>query len=326
MLYIYLDQFAWVFLSEADHSRPGSERFNAVLTLACAAVERGHACFPLSFAHYRETHNQFRAAVRARRASTMRKLSGGISLTSTDDVLMEELDRALLKWFGRPKIPRTCQKFGVGAAHSFGKENFVYKTPAEAPLTPEQRAAFERMATEHLEHALLAHGRRGDAEIDPRFAGPALRYQEGQRSIVEQLRQQKLNDKDLRIAATGLGLIDIHKPLVYALMRAGISFDHEFMALGRDGFVAFLQDLPSRHVDTELHYQHYRNPGLEFQKGHLMDVSALDVAVPYCDVVVTEKRWRDLLTRSGLADRYRTVVISDLNDLVPILLNAAAPS
>jgi hypothetical protein len=46
------------------------------------------------------------------------------------------------------------------------------------------------------------------------------------------------------------------------------------------------------------------------------------VAVPYANFVVTETLWTGLVNQSGLAEEYRTEVVSDVAQL-PEILNAA---
>jgi hypothetical protein len=43
------------------------------------------------------------------------------------------------------------------------------------------------------------------------------------------------------------------------------------------------------------------------------------ISIPYCDVVVTEIFLRTLAIRQNADKKYDTEIISDLNDLLPIL-------
>ena len=51
------------------------------------------------------------------------------------------------------------------------------------------------------------------------------------------------------------------------------------------------------------------------------DIDALAIAVPYCDVVVTEKACHHVLTTAGLDRRMRTAILRRLDDL-PTALSA----
>jgi hypothetical protein len=51
----------------------------------------------------------------------------------------------------------------------------------------------------------------------------------------------------------------------------------------------------------------------------MFDVDALSVAVPYCDVVVTERHATHVLQAAGLPPRLGTRVLATLDDLIEVL-------
>ena len=85
-------------------------------------------------------------------------------------------------------------------------------------------------------------------------------------------------------------LRDILKPLSEATMRAGVTID-EVLALGADGLTDFMLDLPSRAGLLELAWQQHANSDTRWEANDLNDLVFLSVAVGYCDIVVTERRW-----------------------------------
>ena len=62
-----------------------------------------------------------------------------------------------------------------------------------------------------------------------------------------------------------------------------------------------------------------RNGNRAWTRNDIYDIDALEAAVPYCDVVVTERYACRVMTQGGLAERFATKVIRRLDDLVPIL-------
>jgi hypothetical protein len=46
----------------------------------------------------------------------------------------------------------------------------------------------------------------------------------------------------------------------------------------------------------------------------------------YCDVVVTERAWTNFVHRTDLEDQFETMVLRDLNELVPHVISAATPA
>jgi hypothetical protein len=59
-----------------------------------------------------------------------------------------------------------------------------------------------------------------------------------------------------------------------------------------------------------------------WERQDLNDIGALSVAIAHCDVVVTENVWTEAAARSGLSQKFGTVVISDLSDLPRYLVAA----
>ena len=49
------------------------------------------------------------------------------------------------------------------------------------------------------------------------------------------------------------------------------------------------------------------------------DIDALFAAIPYCQVVGTEKFWNALAIQAGLDERFNTRIIADLRELSAIL-------
>ncbi len=66
-----------------------------------------------------------------------------------------------------------------------------------------------------------------------------------------------------------------------------------------------------------------RNGSRAWTRNDIYDIDALEAAVPYCDVVVTERYASEVMNRSGLADRFSAKVIRRLDDLIPILQSLA---
>lgn len=87
----------------------------------------------------------------------------------------------------------------------------------------------------------------------------------------------------------------------------------------------FVNGLPS--VDTLATLREWKHRDLthEWQQHDQSDLLSLAVAVPYADVVVTERRWAHLCEASGLSAKYDTRVCA-LRVLERVLDGLAAAS
>ena len=77
----------------------------------------------------------------------------------------------------------------------------------------------------------------------------------------------------------------------------------------------FLNDLPTIATQAALRYKRHKNPSHTWKLNDLRDSDALREAVPYCDIVVTERHARAMLQEAGLDRRFGTVLLSDLRQL-----------
>src|SRR5258707_1102026 len=113
MKVVYLDQNHWIELSRAAHGRPSRSHAMTALEAFRKAQASRTACFPLSLAHYIETLKQQAPERRARLASFMLNLSGGVTVAPPHVVLRHEIEVALERLFPGRVVPRPFQFLGV---------------------------------------------------------------------------------------------------------------------------------------------------------------------------------------------------------------------
>lgn len=115
------------------------------------------------------------------------------------------------------------------------------------------------------------------------------RFVQGQEevaAVVKQHGRQRLEDIMLATAYT-----DIRVPVAEASHRLGLEPEQ----VG-DNWRQILEAIPSRWGEMKLRQQRQANPQRAWQGNDLNDVTALAIAVSYCDVVVTETSWASLLS------------------------------
>jgi hypothetical protein len=327
MLRIYLDQNKWIDLARAQVGDKQGEPFQDALTIAVSGVELGQLSFPLSSFHYMETYNTKSAKRRRDLATIMIRLARQRSslrphtIAGANAILPTELDYALQRRFGRPYEVRHHPVFGEGVAHALGIPNsdLEYFPPPEAGLTDGQKKNLTRIVEE-----LLLSGPPADFPVPgidtELYKQPSLKFADIEQNLSSRFQTESI-DKDTRSRIlSAREYIDMLDAFNAALENAGISKE-EFEADGLEGFEAFLADIPTRHVNYELLRLLHDNPQMKREKGDLVDLAALSVAIPYCDIVVTEKRWVDLARRVNLDDHYGTHLISDLRELPSLVVS-----
>ena len=96
--------------------------------------------------------------------------------------------------------------------------------------------------------------------------------------------------------------------------RGPNSFDL-FFAQKRDDLGSLYGVMPSLDVAVTLKTSLHRDPNHRWTNNDIYDIRALALAIPYCDVVVTDRSMWSHVTRHKLPERYDTVVIPRLAQL-----------
>lgn len=284
----------------------------------------GLACFPLSAAHYIETLKTNNPAARERLATTMRDISKGKTLTPPWQIMRYEVETALFKRFAakmKPELIRPLGLLGSGLGHAFHSQELKI-TLADAEideLDPAQQAIFPKIVRfyeRQMEDDMLAGISQLTGEIAPSL--DLTEFESGFKDHLQSLasRLKSLNATEREVAIYAFAIMDVAPHLSAALHRHAISWE-EFGTWGGDGLTAFLEDLPAQRVTMQLHRQWAKNPDLKPKNSEIYDWGALGPYVMYCDVMVTEKLFADLIRREGFHPRAE--VIADLRGLPQIL-------
>jgi hypothetical protein len=218
------------------------------------------------------------------------------------------------------------QVFGVGFAHAFAEDREPWRVPDEQRAGIADPGALERHANDLLERAaLLGPTPEMEAAGIPGF-DPSSHLEVGERyaEAKERLRAVRVaerwnsGDRSMRVAR--VAAITDHLPQIEeAFRRAGLSID-VLIDGGQEGMGAFVEAVPTILASSEL--ERHRNVASQkpWERQDLNDIGSLSVAIPYCDIVVTESLWTDAAERSNVLERFGTIVISDLAELTRHLL------
>jgi hypothetical protein len=319
MLRLYLDQFAWVGLARAAHGRSSATvAAHEALEVLRFGVANGLVSCPLSSHHYMETLLRRDGGSRHRLGETMAELSRFDAIAPSTEVVPAELDAALHARFEKPSDPKPLRVFGSGVAFAFGEGFPRYRVPANVSMTKQERLSFEVVANQVLQMAALKGPPAG-------VPVPGMTENNYYRNFGEKyvVAEKRLADGFIEHAAqakvpdwvTASVLADILDPFNKALARAKITAAESQPFESAQGLTDLLMSLPSRVVVYELRRQRHRNPQTNWEANDLDDLEAMSVAIPYCDVVVTEKQWCHFARPANLGERFGTRIVSALSDL-----------
>jgi hypothetical protein len=302
---IYLDLGLWYALGEANAGHPRQPSHTEILAKLAAEVQLGHLRFPLSAVHYMELTENPRDAQRQEAAAVMAALSRFVTMAPLHQIVDEELAREFNKRCGRPAFPIKVPKFGRGVRFAFGEPN----------EQQEINETVEYLVLEGPAQAIRGHVPNHDAYAGRRIADSEL---QGFNVMLDSLR----NDPDIAerpldaICARQL-LVDIEANFVRARISAGYAKTRPPFLRDREQMTGFLMSLPSRRVATMIQYHYLKDVERDWKINDLRDIFALSSAIPYCDVVVTDRKaWDVTKRRARLDEEFDTEIFCTLDDLV----------
>ncbi|MFJ4694026.1 hypothetical protein [Streptomyces sp. NPDC088766] len=107
--------------------------------------------------------------------------------------------------------------------------------------------------------------------------------------------------------------LEVIDMLTQALLDRGRTLAE--VVTGRESIRAFTDCMPSADIHAALTEATHRNREKSWEPNDIFDIDALSVAVPYCDIVVTERYASHVLHAAHLPQWMKTEVVPRLKDL-----------
>ena len=279
--------------------------------------------------HYIELAENPRDHHRKEAADVMMVLSQFNTMAPAARIIDEELAQALNRRFGRPAFPIKVKKFGHGVSFALTGEEGRGKVTGgseedrrelEAKLGMSV-AEFEAEANLFAEYELLKQPEGGIRDQIPGYDPYAAR-----RSADEELKSFNVlvdtvhNNPDvvprpLDAIYERQFLFEFLANYTRALETAGFTRDRRPFR-SKEELSEFLESMPSRRVATMLQFHYLKDVGKHWKINDLRDNVALSQAIPYCDIVVTDKEvWHVAVNQAHLDREFGTAILRRLTDL-----------
>ncbi|HEY4896357.1 MAG TPA: hypothetical protein VII01_09740 [Solirubrobacteraceae bacterium] len=325
----------WIYLAQAATGHANGHRYQEALDALRQAA--GRVVIPLASVHYMEMEGNRNAAQRADVANVMEELSGFVCVMPRSSILRVEIDAALAGLVGTPNRFGNTPLLGWGVLQAFGRRgglsvhsadegNVTSRTRKDWPGGPAAFDAWSRDADLRLTRAVLRGPADEDVE-DMRARGwdpSATRRIAEDRATSERELVARFNAKPayrrdrVRDVVSGRYLaFELVDGLEEAVRAHGL--DLAELIDGTDAARRFADSMPSGDAWISLLTAAHRNPQSRWQPNDILDFDALSVAIPYCDVVVTDRHACRLANAAQLPARVGTTVIPTLEELVPVL-------
>ncbi|MFF6976234.1 hypothetical protein ACFZAV_00525 [Streptomyces sp. NPDC008343] len=334
---VYLDLNHWIYLAKAATGHRTGEQYKPALSAVRDAAQSERYLFPLSLTHYMELSGIQDPRQRGDVADVMEEVSGFTTLLTRSHIMRLEIEAALDQVFNTasPHIA-DIDLLGWGISHAMGQRGLQIglapggtsdEARARWPNGPEAFDLFLANTKRYVERSIL----RGpsDAEVpgleargwDPTVARTVAEERaEWERQLAERLDQEPQYWNRLRdvVQARYLSheVIDI---LNQALFDRGRGIGD--VITDKKSGSHFTESMPSAYVHISLVDAAHRNRDKPWESNDIFDVDALSIAVPYCDLVVTERHACHVVRTARLPQAMNTEVVPRLRDLTEWLNN-----
>ncbi|MDQ1583824.1 MAG: hypothetical protein QOF36_1878 [Microbacteriaceae bacterium] len=333
---VYLDLNHWISLARAATGHAGGGRFRDTLDLLRALCGDGRVVCPLLSTHYMEMSAIGDSRRRFDVAAVMEELSDFRCLMPRDVIMQIEFEAALDELGHETPDPHEeIELLGRGVLQAFGKrggvrirdrrgEDVTEHTRRGWPGGPEAFDAWAAESERLLDRSVLRGPSAEQASElralgwDPMAARQIAEKRAGQErdqvsrfDAAPEYRRDRLRDT---VAARYLAL-EAEPQFQRAMRVRGINKPSVFLS-DIDTARMFTASLPSADAYITVMAGRHRDANRRWTANDIFDIDALSVAVPYCDVVLTDKAAAHSANATGLAARLDATVLAKLDDLV----------
>lgn len=313
---IHLDTKDWIELARGHYGK--APEFQEIAQIVLEKSKSGQAIFPLSVIHFIETVKNANPERRQRLAKFVTIVSQGWTILPAPEILDLEIENVYLKWQGRPERDLHTVALRKGVSHMMGAKGTLLDKDPKHPMPEEEKnRILEQLDGPWGLHKLLDIGfpESETKRIEEELKETAERLEKGRQSwqtMKDTERRRTLMMADYLANEIGPKLMPVisRHPLPLTFMIDTTS--------SREKIVEFFQSIPTCYCNAQL--TTYQNDmQRRIQPNDLHDILSLSIAIPYSNVVVTERMWQSAIIQTKLDKLYGTVVLKSTKQLAPIL-------
>lgn len=323
---IYLDQNKWIDLAKSLINPTENPKYVEVASLIEEKSSSGEWVFPISLIHHLETLSRQEKGSRTRLAAVMSKVSKGNAIITFNDLQKDEFIVA----FSKIHTPLEALKVNAVSNNYFaalGSDKPTIEFSNKSGL-PQEKYEEIKKEIESFSSQLFS-----SENLFEQF----MSYN-GDENIVSGLQQDDIDTK-LEWEKWREFYLSIEKTHRYKAFLIKFFLDHLAVYIddlksrfgkNREEFIPkeileeegktlnFLESVPSLDVRAKLMYETFNNKSKEIDLHDHRDIAFLATAIPYCDVVITERVWKHYSNQRKLNDKYDTKIENDLNYLLTL--------
>ena len=224
------------------------------------------------------------------------------SILPRPNILNLEVRNAILDSLSIEKVDLKNKVFGKGLDHCFGVKESVLGQIRDLDI---------------ITDILDTNGRelvvKKDKEREKKLAQSIEEFRE---KILDHPDKEKRKD----IAEAYEHYHYYSKLLVEEMDKLGLYLeDIEHIFSTKETYKNFWKNAPSIHIFQIMDYARNSNRSRKVKPNDLYDLQCIPIASAYCDIVVTEREWANILNQENIGELYKTKIIHNIKDLETLL-------
>jgi len=313
---IYLDQKDWILLARVWKNKENDPKIKILLQKLFLLVDFGLVRIPLSINHLIETANRKNEASRKALIDLMIILSKGYTIIPYVTIIPYEIKNTAYKRLGMKDkiIPIKNIIFSRGIGNILGAKPTIQRTVKE-------KNQFDKEALEAIMYSPEAL-RFGFSIKDNEMYTERLKRDKQLLDKIEQNRilfEKQFKDNNLRKKARlAQHFKDEISPILGKILTdENIPKENVAKIIGKNlkECVAFMKEMPTSFCSFALTRRRDEQISSKAHEHDLYDIAALSIAIPYCDIVVCEKRFGSFAKDEQLDVKYHTLILKNLKEL-----------
>ena len=320
---IYLDQNIWICLAQAYYGRNRNPDDAKVCKAVLKASESDKVIFPLSAVHMVETHRNNQQQRRERLIDFMIEVSKMYTIPNYEYLIYAELYRAIIKRLD-PEVfqemikrldPRYFQQIINYFYPAVNIKDFIIRKGISNMLANNEIKGLDN------KEAFIRVCKNEEASNVVR----ANRYLDYIRADnIEKWRNQVIcwnEDRNRRSDAFfSKAFVDEIVGKIVRIKHLELDFPKEVLSpkelcSNQNDIINFSKDVPTFDVFSELFRRRLNDYNKPLETNDFYDIASLAVAIPYCDIVVAEKKFSAIAKDAKLDKIYNTIILSSIKEL-----------
>ena len=278
--------------------------------------------FPFSVAHLHETMNRGDLTSRQELLKFIFDISKFNAICPFTRVLDLEIENALFKSLSLPTIDIKKRVFDDDIGACFGMKGKIVSKNSIKPISEDIKTQIgQSLKDSTLMSSVLANGRMNLKGIqrDNELAQTLEKLRKAQ--YIHSDKSMRKNISDARFYTEV-----IQDRFLKIIQRLNISKEHiEHIFGDRASIEKFAKSIPSAYIFHTLNEVRNMNLSRLIEPHDLWDITSLAIAVPYCDIVVTEREWANILNEKGIGKLYNTKIIYNIEEIFTAPLTPNTP-